>query len=47
MRSVSQAIEMLDITDNKKIEVFNGLDNIGTTVYPRKNGLMKSHRFMR
>ena len=26
MRSVSQAIEMLDITDNKKIEVFNGLD---------------------
>ena len=26
MRSVSQAIEMLDITDNKKIKVFNGLD---------------------
>ena len=26
MRSVSQAIEMLDITDNKKREVFNGLD---------------------
>ena len=47
MRSVSQAIEMLDITDNKKIEVFNGLDNIGTIVYPRKNGLMKSHLFMK
>ena len=26
MRSVSQAIEMLDITDTKKREVFNGLD---------------------
>jgi len=26
MRSVSQAIEMLDITDNKKREVFSGLD---------------------
>ena len=26
MRSVSQAIEMLDITDNKKREVFNGLN---------------------
>ena len=26
MRSVSQAIEMLDITDNKKREVFKGLD---------------------
>ena len=26
MRSVSQAIEMLDITDNKRREVFNGLD---------------------
>ena len=26
MRSVSQAIEMLDITDNQKREVFNGLD---------------------
>ena len=27
MRSVSQAIEMLDITDNKTREVFNGLNN--------------------
>ena len=27
MRSVSQAIEMLDITDNKKRKVFNGLDS--------------------
>ena len=27
MRSVSQAIEMLDITDNKKREAFNGLNN--------------------
>ena len=26
MRSVSQAIEMLDIADNKKREVFNGLN---------------------
>jgi len=26
MRSVSQAIEMLDITENKKRKVFNGLD---------------------
>ena len=26
MKSVSQAIEMLDIIDNKKREVFNGLD---------------------
>ena len=26
MRSVSQAVEMLDISDNKKREVFNGLD---------------------
>ena len=26
MKSVSQAIEMLDITDNKKREVFNGLN---------------------
>ena len=26
MKSVSQAIEMLDIADNKQIKVFNGLD---------------------
>ena len=27
MRSISQAVEMLDITDNKKRKVFNGLSN--------------------
>ena len=47
MRSVSQAIEMLDIKDNKKREVFNGLNKHRDYSYPRKNGLMKSHRFMR
>ena len=47
MRSVFQAIEMLDITDNKKRAVFNGLNKHKDYTYPRKNGFMKCHRFMR
>ena len=47
MKSVSQAIEMLDITDKRNREVFNGLNKHRDTVYPRKLGSMKFHLCMR
>ena len=47
MRSVSQAIEMLDIKDNKNKKKYLTVNNYETIVYPRKIGLMKYHRFMR
>ena len=47
MRSVTQAIGMLDIVVNKKREVFNGLNKHRDYSLSKKNGLMKYHLFMR